>query len=74
MKLKKMGIPPKRDAQTFTIRSLAGVTVINGLGGAGMTLSFGLAEEIVGSLADTVSGLFPLQNPFQIHQQLFAFR
>lgn len=44
------GIYPKMtDGNTEYINNPEpGVTIINGLGGAGMTLSFGLAEEIVG--------------------------
>ncbi len=43
------GTYPKRlDGKTDFIFSPAdGVTIVNGLGGAGMTLSFGLAEEVV---------------------------
>ncbi len=42
-----MGVYPKRSGATEFINSpTPGVTVVNALGGAGMTLSFGLAEEI----------------------------
>lgn len=46
------GIYPKlTDGRTEVVLSpVEGVTVINGLGGNGMTLSFGLAEEVVRSL------------------------
>ena len=44
------GIYPKmtNGATDFIHQPQQGVTIINGMGGAGMTLSFGLAEEVVG--------------------------
>jgi glycine/D-amino acid oxidase-like deaminating enzyme len=45
------GIYPKLKGKTeFIARPESGVTIINGMSGAGMTLSFGLAEEVVGQL------------------------
>jgi glycine/D-amino acid oxidase-like deaminating enzyme len=43
------GVYPKRtNGETdFIYSPEEGVTIVNGLGGAGMTLSFGLAEEVV---------------------------
>jgi FAD dependent oxidoreductase TIGR03364 len=43
------GVYPKYSGGThLVVHPEKGVTIVNGLGGAGMTLSFGLAEEIVG--------------------------
>lgn len=46
------GIYPKRTngEVDFMYSPEPGVTILNGLGGNGMTLSFGLAEEVVGGL------------------------
>ena len=45
------GIYPKLKGKTeFVTSPESGVTIINGLSGAGMTLSFGLADEVVESL------------------------
>lgn len=47
------GIYPKctRGSAEFICHPEDGVTIINGLSGAGMTLSFGLAEEIINGMA-----------------------
>jgi glycine/D-amino acid oxidase-like deaminating enzyme len=44
------GIYPKmtNGATEIVIKPENGVTIINGLGGNGMTLSFGLCDEVVG--------------------------
>lgn len=45
------GIYPKLKGKTeFVTSPESGVIIMNGLGGGGMTLSFGLAEEVVGGL------------------------
>ncbi len=46
------GIYPKKsdNATEFIYHPQQGVTIVNGIGGAGMTLSFGLAEEVINKL------------------------
>lgn len=45
------GVYPKTtDNSNLIVAPAPEVTIVNGLGGAGMTLSFGLAEEVIGRL------------------------
>jgi D-hydroxyproline dehydrogenase subunit beta len=45
------GVYPKLDGQpTMVLNVSPDITIVNGLGGAGMTLSFGLAEEVIAKL------------------------